>query len=97
MHTSNGASALRALIDSVRQPRLLGRSDAAFYCGVSAQTFSNWVNAGFMPSALTGTTRWDLKAIDFRLDEISGLKCETKKSPLDDWRANRARRSEGNS
>jgi hypothetical protein len=96
-NTSNGTSAAGAHSESLRQPRLLSRTDAAFYCGVSIQTFSTWVRQGILPSAVPGTARWDLRAINLRLDELSGLNGETDKAPLDDWRAKRARRSEGNS
>lgn len=39
------------------------------------------------------TTRWDLKAIDFALDAMSGLQPQQESSALDEWRAKRARRS----
>ena len=54
-------------------PRLIGRKEAAAYCGVSPTSFSAWVAAGKMPEAIPGTRKWDRKAIDARLDEISGL------------------------
>ena len=59
-------------------------------------TFSNWVREGKLPPALPGTARWDLKAIDFALDAMSGLQ-QQELTALDEWRAKRARRSEGNS
>ncbi|OJU66039.1 MAG: hypothetical protein BGO05_27865 [Rhizobiales bacterium 63-7] len=54
-------------------PRLIGRSAAAAYLGISPSTFSNWVAAGKMPQPILGARKWDKKAIDARLDEISGL------------------------
>ncbi|MCM2399427.1 helix-turn-helix domain-containing protein [Rhizobium sp. S95] len=54
-------------------PRLIGRKDAAAYCGISQSTFSMWVATNKMPPAILGTRKWDRKAIDARLDEISGL------------------------
>jgi hypothetical protein len=55
-----------------------------------------FVEPGKLPSPLPGTTRWDLKAIDFALDAMSGLQ-QQEISALDEWRAKRARRPEGNS
>ena len=54
-------------------PRLLGRKEAAAYCGISPASFSLWVSTGRMPAALPGTKKWDKRAIDARLDEISGI------------------------
>jgi predicted DNA-binding transcriptional regulator AlpA len=76
--------------------RLLTREEAAFYCGLSVSAFSRWVMLGRLPRPLVGSARWDLKAIDLALDSLSGLKL-AEASALDDWRAKRARRSEGNS
>lgn len=78
-------------------PRLLNRQQAAAYCNLSPTTFSNWVRSGMLPPPLPGTTRWDLKAIDFALDAISGLQPKQESSALDEWRANRAHRSERSS
>src|SRR3954449_11912493 len=77
------------------RPRLLSRSQAACYCSVSTGTFSNWVRSGKVPPPLSGTRRWDVKAIDIALDTMSGLRRQ-ESSALDEWRAKRARRSEGN-
>jgi predicted DNA-binding transcriptional regulator AlpA len=82
--------------------RLLSREQAAFYCSLSVSAFSRWVKAGRLPSALAGTSRWDLKAIDLALDSLSELPTmyetsEAVTSALDEWRTKRARRSERNS
>jgi predicted DNA-binding transcriptional regulator AlpA len=80
--------------------RLLTREQAAFYCGVSVGAFSRWVKTGRLPPAIAGTSRWDLKAIDLALDYLSGLAIsktsDSATVALDDWRAKRAGRSEGN-
>jgi hypothetical protein len=78
-------------------PRLLNRQQAAAYCNLSPTTFSSWVGSGKLPPPLPGTSRWDLKAIDFALDAMSGLQPKQESSALDEWRANRAHRSERNS
>ncbi|MGJ7040449.1 helix-turn-helix transcriptional regulator [Shinella sp. BE166] len=54
-------------------PRLIGRKEAAAYLGIAESTFSMWVASGKMPEPILGTRKWDKKAIDARLDEISGL------------------------
>ena len=76
--------------------RLIDRTKAARYCNLSTSAFSDWVRKGKLPGPLPGTARWDLKAIDRALDVLSGLS-SVESSALDDWRAKRARRSEGNS
>jgi hypothetical protein len=80
---------------STLSPRLLSRPQAAAYCSLSISTFSNWVRLGKLPLPLPGTTRWDLKAIDIALDAMSGLQHQ-EISALDEWRSQRARRSERN-
>lgn len=86
--------------DGVRA-RLASRDQAAAYCRLSLSAFSNWVRNGRLPPPIAGTSRWDLKAIDRALDTLSGLddakNCETEGAALDEWRMNRARRSERNS
>jgi hypothetical protein len=78
-------------------PRLLNRQQAAAYCNLPPTTFSNWVRSGKLPPPLPGTACWDLKAIDFASDAMSGLQPQQEATALDEWIANRARRSEGNS
>lgn len=76
--------------------RLVTREEAAEYCALSPSTFSLWVREGRLPPALSGTNRYDLKAIDRALDSLSGIE-HVELSALDSWREKRARRSEGNS
>jgi hypothetical protein len=52
----------------------MGRKEAAAYLGIGQSTFSLWVSTHKMPPAIYGTRRWDRRAIDAKLDEISGLK-----------------------
>lgn len=75
------------------RPRLLTRDQTAAYCSLSVQGLSSWVRLGRLPGPITGTTRWDLKAIDAALDLASGLSITATSSPLDQWRAKRARAS----
>lgn len=84
--------------DNDNGPRLLGRRDASAYCGIGESTFSLWVATHKMPPSVPGTRKWDKRAIDARLDEISGLGAndnETETS-LQKWRRERdARRAKG--
>ncbi|UXT48818.1 hypothetical protein FY136_06005 [Agrobacterium tumefaciens] len=57
-------------------PRLIGRKEAAAYLGIAESTFSMWVATHKMPPAIPGTRKWDKRAIDAKLDEISGLAAE---------------------
>jgi hypothetical protein len=77
---------------AVRAPRLLTRAQAAIYCNISVSTFSNWVKIGRLPLPISGTNRWDLRAIDQALDALSGITNEPA-SALDLWKLQRARRS----
>jgi hypothetical protein len=80
------------------QPRGMTRDEAAAYCGCeTVATFSDWVRRGIVPRALPGTHRWDRKAIDAALDRASSLESKLQQSPLEVWRARRARASEGHS
>jgi hypothetical protein len=81
-----------------RQRRGMTREEAAAYCGCeSMAAFNDWVRRGIVPGPLPGTHRWDRKAIDAALDRASGLEATLQQSPLEAWRARRARASEGHS
>lgn len=54
-------------------PRLMDRAAAARYCDCHPATFSRWVAAGLMPSALPGLRKWDRVAIDAKISTLSGL------------------------
>ena len=42
--------------------RLIGKSEAAEYCGCSVSCFASWVAKGLMPKPLNGTRKWDKRA-----------------------------------
>src|SRR5215207_1565468 len=68
--------------------RLLGKKEAAAYCGLSERGFGNWVAKGLVPRALPGTARWDQKALDYALDRLSGLgSTQTEDDPFGTWLA----------
>jgi hypothetical protein len=66
-------------------PRLIGRKDAAAYLDIAESTFSMWVATHKMPPPIPGTRKWDRKAIDARLDEISGLDTTASEDPYEKW------------
>ncbi|SCB41653.1 helix-turn-helix transcriptional regulator [Rhizobium multihospitium] len=66
-------------------PRLIGRKEAAAYLGISESTFSLWVATYKMPPCIPGTRKWDRRAIDAKLDEISGLGANDGEDPYDKW------------
>lgn len=72
-------------------PRLIGRKEAAAYCGISPTCFSMWVASHKMPPAIPGTRKWDKRAIDAKLDEISGLDVRENQAEtgLQRWRRER--------
>lgn len=85
------------LLDAGLSPRLLTREQAAAYCGLSATVFSRWIKAGRIPAPISGTARWDKKALDVALDTASGLNSHDQLNALDNWRARHARDAEGHS
>jgi predicted DNA-binding transcriptional regulator AlpA len=72
-------------------PRLLTREQAAAYCGLSVNGFSDWIKSGRLPGPIAGTARWDLRAIDAALDSASGIGIGSL--ALDQWKAKHARSS----
>ncbi|WP_105403443.1 AlpA family transcriptional regulator [Neorhizobium sp. T7_12] len=66
-------------------PRLIGRKEASAYLGIAESTFSMWVATHKMPQAVAGTRKWDKKAIDARLDELSGLTPADAEDPYEKW------------
>lgn len=78
-------------------PRLIGRKEAAAYLGIGESTFSLWVSTHKMPPPVPGTRRWDRKAIDAKLDAISGLDLtpDTIEDEFEKWeREQNARKAE---
>jgi hypothetical protein len=86
------------VLTEVTQRRGMTREEATAYCGCeSTAAFSDWVRRQIVPGPIPGTNRWDRKAIDAALDRASGLESRLPQSPLEAWRARRARASEGHS
>ena len=65
--------------------RLVGEKEAADTVGLDLATFRAWVASGRLPRAIPDCDKYDLKALDFALDRISGLGGPT--NALDAWRA----------
>lgn len=72
-------------MNTSNSPRLIGRKEAAEYCGISPTCFSMWVASHKMPPAIPGTRKWDKRAIDAKLDEISGLTPAEPQDPYAEW------------
>ncbi|QRM27903.1 hypothetical protein JO965_16775 [Microvirga sp. VF16] len=60
------------------------RKMAAEHCCLSLRGFDQWVDKGLLPGPIPGTRRWDLKAIDLRLDELSGIATHKITAEADD-------------
>lgn len=69
-----------------RCSRLFTREEAAAYCRLSTQGFSQWVKMGRLPGPIAGTARWDLRAIDAALDSLSGIGSNTQEDAFDKWK-----------
>lgn len=81
-------------------PRLMGRRESAAYLGIGQSTFSLWVSTHKMPAAIAGTRKWDKRAIDAKLDEISGLlpANDNTEDEFERWeREQNARKAQGSS
>lgn len=66
-------------------PRLIGRRKAAAYLDIAESTFSMWVSTHKMPPPIPGTRKWDKRAIDAKLDEISGLESPETEDRYEKW------------
>lgn len=72
------------------ESRGMSKEQAAAYAGCETlSAFNDWIRRGIMPGPIPGTHKWDKKAIDAALDQLSGLqpKIETQLSPYDAWKA----------
>lgn len=69
------------------EPRLLTKEQAARYCALSPRGFSSWVKIGRLPGPVTGTARWDRRAIDTALDKIMDGFSGKNVDIYDNWKA----------
>lgn len=75
------------------EPRCLCREDAASYAGCrTLAAFHDRIRRGILPGPIPGTHTWDRKAIDAYLDAGSKITPTEAISPLEQWRASRARK-----
>lgn len=70
-------------------PRLLNKKMAAYYCGVSHNTFE--LHIPVRPIRVGCRVLWDRKALDAWLDELSGLDEHKHKDTAYDERSRRLR------
>ena len=82
------------------EPRGMSKEQAAAYAGCETlSAFNDWIRRGIMPGPISGTHKWDRKAIDAALDRLSGLQptMQPRLSPYDAWKASQnASAAEGN-
>jgi hypothetical protein len=57
-----------------RAPRLVSKSEAARYCGVTPTTYAKWVVQGIFPPSVSVTGKYDMRALDAAIDLLSGIK-----------------------
>ena len=76
-------------------PRLITKAQAADYLGLSTRGLDEWIRAGRVPGPIPGTHRWDKRAIDAALDTLSLIAPAQQPSAIEEWRASRARASQG--
>jgi hypothetical protein len=73
-----------------RPPRLVTRANAASYCSVTPATFAKWVIAGILPSTVSVTGKYDMRALDLALDKLSGIKpIEQQEDAFEKWKRGR--------
>ena len=74
--------------------RLANRCQLAEDSGISDREVSNWVTRGLLPPPLSGTRRWDFKAVEQHLDRLSGLTAlGSENDPFAEWMAGRDART----
>jgi hypothetical protein len=74
-----------------REPRLVSKAQAANYCGVTAPTFAKWVFAGILPSSISVTGKYDMRALDAALDKLSGIEpIQLTQDSFDIWKRGRS-------
>lgn len=80
------------------EARLLTKEQAAAYCGQTIRSFDRLRNLGRLPNRVDGTLRWDRRALDLAIDDLSrGAKRasaatavpEEPTDPLEAWRKKR--------
>jgi hypothetical protein len=73
-----------------RPPRLVSKTEAARYCGVTPATFAKWVLDGILPTSVSITNKYDIRAIDMALDGLSGIKpVEQAEDSFETWKRGR--------
>lgn len=68
--------------------RLLTKDGICAYLGdISPSTYDSWQIKGIVPGPVRGTNRYDVRAHDMVLDQISGIgaRSESGKSPLEQF------------
>jgi hypothetical protein len=66
-------------------PRLLSEDAAAAYLGIHRETFEEHIRPHIPPVEIGSRRLWDIKALDYWLDQQSGLVEALR--PTEDWLA----------
>jgi hypothetical protein len=66
-------------------PRLLSRTEAAEYCGLSPSAFDQYVARGVPPLEFGRRNLWDIRALDRWLDHRSGLAHADGNDGTNEW------------
>jgi hypothetical protein len=79
------------------EPRGLTREQTMQYVGCTTlSAFKDWLRRGILPGPMPGTHRWDRKAIDAKLDQLSNIeqKSTEQTSQLNQWLEKRASKTQ---
>lgn len=68
-----------------RRPRLLSRTEAAQYCGLSPNAFDQYVAQVVPPLEFGRRNLWDIRALDRWLDNQSGLREASGNDRINEW------------
>lgn len=69
-------------------PRGLTIQEAAAHVGLSVSGFRHWLNRSGVKCKIAGTHRYDIRALDAALDQLSGLTSKAKPAdPFEEWEA----------
>ena len=70
-----------------KMPRGLTIEESAKHLGLSVSGFRHWMKRSGIKCRITGTHRYDIKAIDAALDKLSGLAPVAQRDEFEEWEA----------
>ena len=69
--------------------RAVTKRQAREYLSLCESSFDAWVRAGRIPGPISGTNRWDIRAINAAIDKLSRIEQDSQISELEKWKAER--------